>query len=168
MRSALSAAIELALLLLALLLPVSVLAAPVALGPAHLVVDGGAPIRTGLPWLAPPIVRQAHADLQFQANGQPQALLLLDMRERVSLAVNGVPLFTNAAGPTDTVLGWNRPYRIIIPPRLPPYMPIRAGSAPGSASSRGIRFRTSSTSAPPNSSRPSLPPQPRYWLAATR
>ncbi|OYQ35054.1 hypothetical protein CHU93_01980 [Sandarakinorhabdus cyanobacteriorum] len=98
------------------------LAAPVAartpLGPARISVDGAPPITRNAPWLAPAGSRHLRARFRLDWDGRPVALLLTDMREAVTVSLNGVPLFSNAAGPGDPVLGWNHPYRITLPAAL--------------------------------------------------
>lgn len=61
-----------------------------------------------------------HVFARFTLAGRhgPQTLLITDMRERLTVSLNGISIFSNADSADDPVLGWNHPYRIMLPPQL--------------------------------------------------
>lgn len=113
-----SSSLRLIIALLALLLAPAAMARLTPLTTARVAVDGGAPGLRPVPWLAPVAARRLSAEFTLVWDGRPVALLLTDMRERVTVSLNGVPLFSNATGPADTVLGWNHPYHVVLPAAL--------------------------------------------------
>jgi signal transduction histidine kinase len=66
-------------------------------------------------------VISAWARVRFDANQlgpAPLAMMTENNRERVTVYLNGVKLFTSAATTDIAVLGWNRTYLVNIPPQL--------------------------------------------------